>query len=187
MAARFPPVILHLARSTTPGYHIEMHPLTAAPPSRGRPRSPAPHEAALAATFDDLDCPGHPHADEDFRIQIERLAAVLPTPAGRACAALIDAAAGDPAIAPVIAVRWVAARRHWRPARLEPAPAAGQVLPGVDPEAALPAFDAPLHARLRLGLGVPGDAEIDAGLGIACRGVFAAEVQPRAAAPKSTP
>jgi AcrR family transcriptional regulator len=198
--------------------------IPAPPPAasrRGRPRSPAAHDAALAAafallvekgypgvsfeavaaraglgkatlyrrwdsraalatdsffaaTFDDLDFAGAATAAEDFRVQIKRLAGVLRSPAGRAFAALIGAAPTDPAIAPVIAERWVAARQRWGLARFAAAAAAGEVRPGIDPQAALLLFYGPLYARLLLGMGVPDDAEIDAVLDLAFAGVFAA-------------
>jgi len=132
-------------------------------------------DSFFAATFDDLDFPGAATAGEDFRTQIKRVAAILRTPAGRGFAALIGAAPTDPDVGQVIAERWVAARQKWGRARFAAAAAAGEVRAGVAAETALLLFYGPLYARLLLGLGVPGDVEIDGWLDLAFRGVFVSD------------
>ena len=48
----------------------------------------------------------------------------------------------------------------------------GQLMPGVDPAAALALLYGPLNARLLFGDTIPSEAEIVAYLDIACRGIF---------------
>jgi len=129
-------------------------------------------DAFYAATEADLTFPDTGSAREDFRIQIEQLAALLRSPVGAAFVAMVGGAQTDPELGRALAERWVIPRRQWGIARLKRAVANGECEGDLDVEASLSTFYSPLYAPLLLGLGVPTAKTVDAYLAIVLRGVF---------------
>ncbi len=129
-------------------------------------------DAFFAATEAELAFPGSGSGREDFRRQILGLGALLRSPAGGVLTALLGGARTEPELARALAERWILPRKAWGEARMEDARAAGELLDGVETDAALGALYGPLYARLLFGRPPLGEEEIEAYLAIVLRGVF---------------
>lgn len=129
-------------------------------------------DAFFYATTDELRLPETSSAREDFRQQISELGALLRGDRGRALAAMLGGARTDPLLARALGERWLEPRRRWGFERMARAAAAGELLPGVTPKAALAVLYGPLYTPLLFGGEVPSEADVRAYLDIACAGVF---------------
>jgi len=133
-----------------------------------------PNRAALAfdaffdETTDDLAFPDTGSAPEDFRQQIQQLAALLRSERGAVLSALIIGARTDQELADAIGQRWVRPRQQWGIARLQQAIQDGECVEDLHILSALDALYSPLYAHLFLGIGVHSEEQVDAH----CRFVF---------------
>jgi len=130
-------------------------------------------DAFFHATQAELRLPETGSAEADFRAQITELAALLRGERGRALAAMLGGARADPTLAQALGSRWLEPRRRWGVARMTRAAEAGDLRPGVEPDAALAVLYGPLYTPLLFGGEVPGPAAVAAYLDIACAGIFA--------------
>lgn len=137
---------------------------------------PTKAELAVDAFFHrtdaDLRFPDTGTAEGDFRAQIERLAELLADQVGRALAEMLGGARTDKTLAAALGVRWLAPRRAWGQARIARAREEGELLDGVDLDAALGVLYGPLYTPLLFGGVVPQASAVRAHLDIACRGIF---------------
>ncbi|WP_116969280.1 TetR/AcrR family transcriptional regulator [Blastomonas sp. UPD001] len=129
-------------------------------------------DAFLHATTDELRLPETDSACDDFRAQISDLGELLRGPRGQALAAMLGGARTDAVLGRALGERWLGPRRRWGYERMKRAAAAGELRPGVDPQAALAVLYGPLYTPLLFGGEVPCDAAVRAYLDIACAGVF---------------
>lgn len=136
------------------------------------------HKADLAvdaffhATSEELTLPNTGSAQDDFRLQIMELGALLRGDRGRALAAMLGGSRTDPQLARALGERWLEPRRRWGIERMTQAAAAGQLKDGVAPGPALAVLYGPLYTPLLFGGDVPSAQDVDAYLEIACTGVF---------------
>ena len=129
-------------------------------------------DAFFHRTDSDLRFPDTGTAEGDFRAQIERLAELLADQAGRALAEMLGGARTDKTLSAALGTRWLAPRRAWGQARIARAREAGELLDGVDLDAALGVLYGPLYKPLLFGGVVPKAPAVRAHLDIACRGIF---------------
>ena len=129
-------------------------------------------DAFFHHTDSDLRFPDTGTAEGDFRAQIERLAELLADQTGRALAEMLGGARKEKTLAAALGVRWLAPRRAWGQARIARARDEGELLDGVDLDAALGVLYGPLYTPLLFGGVVPQAAAVRAHLEIACRGIF---------------
>ncbi len=129
-------------------------------------------DAFFHHTDSDLRFPDTGTADGDFRAQIERLAELLADKAGQALAEMLGGARTDRTLSAALGVRWLEPRRAWGKARIARAKEAGELLGGVDLDAALGVLYGPLYTPLLFGGVVPQADAVRAHLDIACRGIF---------------
>jgi len=129
-------------------------------------------EAFFRHTKEELAFPDTGSAAEDFRQQIQQLAAVLRGPSGRAMATLIEASRTDLMLRDALATRWIAPRRRWGQERMQLAIDSGQCVEGLDATAALEVLYSPIYARMLFGMGIPSAEAIDAHLRILFAGIF---------------
>jgi AcrR family transcriptional regulator len=129
-------------------------------------------EAFFSSTQSTLALPDTGSAQEDFRQQIQELAALLRGSVGEAMIAMLAGARHDPILSQVLGSRWLAPRRHWGKERLLRAIADGECIDGLNPDAALEVMYSPIYARLLFGLGIPSIQEVEAFLNIAFKGIF---------------
>lgn len=129
-------------------------------------------DAFFASTQEALAFPETGSAREDFRQQIHQLTQLLRGAKGEAMAAMIAASRHDPVLRQALSQRWVAPRKKWGQERIVKAIREGECLEGVQPEPALDVLYSPIYARLLFGLGIPTEAEVEAYLALAFRGIF---------------
>lgn len=129
-------------------------------------------DAFFHATQAELSFPDTGTAAGDFRAQITELAELLRGPRGRALAAMLGGARGDPVMGRALGERWLEPRRRWGLERMARAHAAGELRSGVDQHAALSVLYGPLYAPLLFGGEVPTAKAVAAYLNVACAGVF---------------
>lgn len=129
-------------------------------------------EAFFSATRTQLEFPDTGSTQEDFRQQIQQVAAILRGRTGAAMAAMIAGALTEPALARALGERWVTPRMRWGAARMAAAVKSGEARPDLDIPAALAALYAPLYARLCFGLPAMTTQEVTACSDIVLAGIF---------------
>ena len=129
-------------------------------------------EAFFEATIAELVFPDTGSAREDFRLQIEELAALMSGTRGAVFAAMLGGARSDPGLAKAIGERWLNPRREWGFQRMMRAIGAGETKPGINPAAALGILYGPLYTPLLFGQSVPDAAQVEAHLAIALDAIF---------------
>lgn len=129
-------------------------------------------DAFFHASEAELQLPETDNPRADFRAQITELADFLRGPRGRALAAMLGGARGDPALAEVLNARWREPRRRWGYARMVRAKAQGWCRPDLDVPAALGLLYGALYTPLLFGQDVPSRDQMAAHLDIAFAGIF---------------
>lgn len=133
-------------------------------------------ELAVDAFFDStktiLLFPNKGSAKEDFRQQIQELAAFLSGSTGMVLAAMIAGGRTDKLLAKALGERWVMPRKKWGIERLQKAVADSECIEGLNIEAALSLMYSPIYTPMLFGMGVPTMEKIDAYLDIAFKGIF---------------
>ena len=125
-------------------------------------------ESFFDETVNELAFPDTGSAAEDFRLQLQQLAALLRSQRGGVLAALIIGSRNDPDLVLAIREQWVKPRQVWGVARLKRAVAEGECSADLDIRQALDIFYSSLYAHLFLGIPVHSSEEIDQH----CRFVF---------------
>ena len=131
---------------------------------------------AFFATIDETpDLPETGSAEEDFRTQINGMARDLRGPPGRAFAALLMGGRESPTVSAAVRKRWLDPRRDWARMRMARAAEAGELLPGVEPRAALALLYSPLYSPLLFGNTIPPAQDLSACFDLAARTIFRRE------------
>lgn len=129
-------------------------------------------EAFFHATVAELAMPDTGSAEQDFREQISQLADLLRGDRGRAFAAMLGGARGDPELARELGERWLAPRRKWGFMRMTLAQANGELRDGVNVTAALALLYGPLYSPILFGGEVPDNEAVSDYVDLACSAIF---------------